>query len=56
MQFRIRYTMYRIEAENSSKAKEKLMRMTGISEDFFSLEDASIYDVRRPLWRRLISG
>lgn len=57
MQFRIRWNVWRIESDSKDSAKKDLVEMFKKNPGFFfSLEDASIYDSRRPLWKRFLTG
>jgi hypothetical protein len=55
--YRIKYSLWRIEAESASEAKKKLCDLLRKNpEDFVFVENASIYDERKPVWKRLLFG
>jgi hypothetical protein len=55
--YRVRYSLYRIEAPSSFDAKKQVCDlMKKMPEKFISVEDASVFDPRRPLWMRFLSG
>lgn len=57
MNYRIRYSLYRIDAHSSDDAKKQVCElMKKMPEKFISVEDASVFDPRRPLWKRFLSG
>lgn len=54
MDFRIKWGIWRVSGETKQEAARKLAAMLKRdAEFFFALEDASLYDSRKPLWRRL---
>lgn len=54
MQYRIKYTIWRIEAENSAEAKKAIVEMLRRdTEKFVSVEPA--HD-KRPMWKMFLFG
>lgn len=55
--YRVKYTLYRIEAPSAMEAKKKVVNLLKTqADDLLSVEDASIFDDRRPMWRRFLFG
>ena len=56
-EFRIKWSQYRLNADSPHEGVKKLA--AALKRDpafFFTLEDASLYDSRRPVWRRIFFG
>lgn len=57
MQYRVKYSLYRIEAASASEAKKKVLDIMKKQGDLFiSVEDASIYNEKRGFLKRLFLG
>ena len=53
--YRVRYAIYRVQASCEEQAKKDIVELMKKSADkLIAVEDASIFDERRPLWRRVL--
>jgi hypothetical protein len=55
--FRVRYSVWNIEGSSAEDAKKNIVDLMKKSADkLITVEDASIYNSRRSLWKRLLFG